>query len=133
MLYPERMEIRGPGWEEARPAREEERRTWAVRSAAFSALALAREVFGEDAEVRRARFPGRNGIEGLVTLSVPMDREDHRPTPPGGPDPSALEAHREREARFLSLAAQDPVLRQTRVLYVFEALRGSGSRTRRTA
>lgn len=134
MFDPEAMDARGPGWEEARPAREEARRTWAVRSAAFSALALAREVFGDEVEIRRASFPGRNGIDGLVTLRVPMGEVEGCPTPSGGPDVEELDAHRHREARFLALAALDPVLAQTRLLYVFEALSpASPSSRRRTA
>lgn len=104
---PESVEITGPGWEERREARQEERALWTVRTAAFVALSLAQKVFGPDSEVRRMPFPGRSGIDGLLTLRVPMDVNE-------------LEAHRGREQLFLALAGVDPVLRQTRLLFVFE-------------
>lgn len=98
-------EIMGPGWGDVRSARQEARHRWERRAAQWAALVLAQEVFGESTEARLAPYPAREGIQGLLSLDVPFH---------------ALADHRRREVIFLSLASRDPVLRQVKMLFVFE-------------
>ncbi len=104
-VNPEDHEVMGPGWEEIRSLRQEERERWERRAAQWSALALARIVFGEETSARLASYPSRGGIHGLLHLEVPFD---------------TLEDHRARESHFLELVARDPVLEQLPFLFAFD-------------
>ncbi len=91
-------------------AQAHERERWEARAAQWRARALAEAVFGgprgADVEAHLAgRAPG-GPFRGLLHLRVPFD---------------GLASHRQREAAFLTLAAQDPVLSRVPLLYVFGA------------
>lgn len=79
---------------------------WEVRAAQFRALELARQAFGHGARCSMLALRYRGAIRGLMHLDVPF---------------VDLEAHRVREATFLTLAANDPLLRQVPLIYVLGA------------
>jgi hypothetical protein len=82
---------------------------WELRAAQWSALDLARDVFGEEASAALSGYPARAAFRGLLHLEVPLE----------GIGRGDLERHREREARFTRLAALDPVLRRVSLVFVF--------------
>lgn len=98
---------RGPGWEERRDHRAEDRVRWTARSAQWAALGLARDLFGPSATVRwvGSGTPPATPFGGMLQLRVPF---------------GSLEDHRGRESRFLTLTRIDPVLASFPFLYVFE-------------
>jgi hypothetical protein len=100
-------ELRGPGWEERRDHRSLEVEAWARRAGAWSALELARAVFGPEVRVRLSPWAAPAPLRGLLELEVPFD---------------TLPQHREREARFLALAARDEVVSEAPFLFVFAPL-----------
>lgn len=110
-LDPEELDVMGPGWEEHRESRRVHRERWGVRAAEWKSLELAREVFGEGASVRLARYPARGAFSGLVSLEVPF---------------TGLDDHQVREKRFLSMVGVEPVLEQVRLVYVFEPVPAAG-------
>ncbi len=86
---------------------EEERRfRLEVQAARWRAMELARANFGEEARGSligvRAGAPWR----GLLRLAVPFE---------------GIDRQRSREARFLAMAAADPVLIRVPLLFVFSA------------
>ena len=87
----------------------EARGRWEVRAAQFRALELARETFGHATRGAMVALRHQGDIRGLMRLDVPF--ED-------------LEGHRRREAAFLSLAADDPLLNRIPIVYVLGAAHG---------
>lgn len=89
--------------------REERRARWAVRAAQWRAMELAEAVFGSVSDGSLQGLRASGAVRGLLVLRVPFD---------------GLEAHRDRETRFLQAAAEDPVLSGVPLLYVFGADHG---------
>ena len=82
----------------------ERRARWEVRAAQWRARELAEIVFGG---VRGSSMVGprsHGALRGLLELEVPFE---------------SLEAHQEREGRFVAAAAADPVLARVPLVYVF--------------
>lgn len=84
--------------------REERRSRWAVRAAQWRARELAEAVFGAVGESSLLGMRVAGPARGVLVLSVPF---------------GDLEHHRRREARFMAAAADDPVLGQVPLVYVF--------------
>ncbi|HET9948861.1 MAG TPA: hypothetical protein VFQ22_08060 [Longimicrobiales bacterium] len=82
----------------------EARARWEVRAAQWRAVELAERVFGHVSDAALIGLRARGSIRGLLRMDVPF----------GG-----LEAHHEREARFLAAVAADPVLARVPLVYVF--------------
>ncbi len=82
----------------------EERRTgrWEVRAAQWRALELARAAFGPGVRATLLGIRHRGSLRGLLKLDVPF---------------TDLDIHREREAAFLGMVGDDPLM--TRVPLVF--------------
>lgn len=89
---------------QVRPTAEERQLRLEVQAARWRAIELARDNFGEAARGTVIGIRGDGPWRGLLRLSVPFD---------------ALGPHRSREARFLALAAADPVLTRVPLLFVF--------------
>jgi len=81
----------------------EMRARWEVRAAQWRAHELAELVFGSVTSMGLSGIRGDGRLRGLLRLDVPFDD---------------LEAHRERESRFLSAVETDPVLSGVRLVYV---------------
>ncbi len=79
------------------------RARWEVRAAQWRAHELAELVFGSVSAVGLSGIRGDGTLRGLLRLEVPF---------------AGLEAHREREARFLSAVEADPLLSGVRLVYV---------------
>lgn len=75
-----------------------------ANSARWRAGALAEAIFGAGVVPRLRYARGAAGFQALVELEVPF---------------RGLEAHREREGRFLGEAARDEVLSRIPTLFVF--------------
>lgn len=86
-----------------RTEREVSRRRWEFAALRWRALALARAIFGAEARLDGSSA-GVGGFRGIVRLRVPF---------------ASLDAHREREARFVAWAARDDVLGPASLVYVF--------------
>ena len=108
------------GWLDPTVAQDHERERWEARAAQWRARALAEAVFGgprgSEVEANLTGHGSGGPFRGLLHLRVPFD---------------GLASHRQREAAFLMLAAQDPVLSRVPLLYVFgarEAVAPEGAR-----
>lgn len=86
------------------PSRSEQRARWEVRAAQWRAREIAESVFGRVAGSALIGLRSDGPLRGLLQLQVPF---------------CDLDAHREREARFLDAAAADPILERIRLVYVF--------------
>ena len=80
------------------------RARWAVRAAQWRARELAEAVFGDVGETRLRGLRTEGSARGLLTLAVPF---------------GDLDTHRDREARFMAAAYEDPVLSRVPLVYVF--------------
>jgi hypothetical protein len=76
---------------------------WEVRAAQWRALELARSVFGAEARGGMIGLRHHGPLRGLMLLDVPFD---------------GIERHRALEARFLAMAASDPLLCRVPLVYV---------------
>ncbi len=85
--------------------REEARRRWPVRAAAWRAVELAQAVFGGEVTGRLGGGASSGAFRGLLHLEVPF---------------GDLEAHRERERVFAACAARDEVLAGVPLVFVFD-------------
>lgn len=87
--------------EPASPA--EQRARWEVRAAQWRAHELAQLVFGRVSDMGLIGMRRKGGMRGLLRLDVPFDD---------------LDAHRDREARFMAAVSIDPILSTVPLLYV---------------
>jgi hypothetical protein len=101
----ERADREGAHWIEVREEKIPARQRWSIQAAKWRTLELARHIFGPDASLGPNGFPPRGAFQGLVRLEVPF--ED-------------LEAHRELEARFATMAGRDELLTQVPLVFVFD-------------
>jgi hypothetical protein len=76
---------------------------WEVRAAQWRALELARAAFGAEARGSMVGMRHHGPMRGLMRLDVPFDD---------------LAAHRRREAHFLGLVGEDPLLSRVPLVYV---------------
>lgn len=88
-------------------ARIHARRRWGLRAAQWRALELAAAVFGPGVRGHVSDGVLDGPFRGLLHLDVPF---------------SDLDSHRDREARFVTLAGADPVLSRVPVVYVFNGV-----------
>ena len=86
------------------PSISEQRARWEVRAAQWRAREIAESVFGRVAGTALLGLRSDGPLRGLLHLEVPFRN---------------LDAHREREARFLAVAADDPILERVPLVYVF--------------
>ena len=86
------------------------RARWEVRAAQWRARELAEFVFGSVSAMGLSGIRGEGVLRGLLSLQVPF---------------AGLEDHRQREARFLSAVAADPVLAGVALVYVIGPDAGS--------
>lgn len=84
--------------------REEARRRWPVRAAAWRAAELAEAIFGGEVAARLSGAAGTGAFRGLVHLEVPFE---------------GLDDHVERERIFTACAARDEVLARVPLVFVF--------------
>lgn len=84
--------------------REEARRRWPARAAAWRAVELAEIVFGGEVAARLGGASATGAFRGLLHLEVPFDD---------------LERHADRERVFAACAARDEVLAQVPLIFVF--------------
>jgi len=82
----------------------EQRARWAVRAAQWRARELAEAVFGRVGAASLVGLRPSGPMRGLLEMEVPFDD---------------LAAHREREARFMAAAREDPVLALVPLVFVF--------------
>ena len=81
----------------------EQRARWAVRAAQWRAHELAHVVFGGVSDMGLIGMRRGGDMRGLLRLDVPFDD---------------LDAHRDREARFMAAVSMDPLLSTVPLLYV---------------
>ncbi len=79
------------------------RARWEVRAAQWRAREIAELVFGEVTDSTLVSLRPDGPLRGLLHLEVPF---------------SDLEAHHEREERFMAAVHTDPVLARVRLVYV---------------
>lgn len=84
--------------------REEARRRWPTRAAAWRAVELAEIVFGGEVRARLGGASATGVFRGLLHLEVPFD---------------GLEGHAERERVFVACAGRDEVLAAVPLVFVF--------------
>lgn len=82
----------------------EQRQRWEVWTAMWRARELAESVFGRVSGTSLIGIRPHGDLRGVLTLDVPF---------------AGLEAHREREARFMAAADDDPILARVPLVYVF--------------
>ena len=80
-----------------------------MRAAEWRARELAETVFGRVAGASLLGLRLGGELRGLLHLEVPF---------------VDLDVHRDRERRFLAAAADDPILTQVPLVYVFGSERG---------
>lgn len=84
--------------------REEARRRWPTRAAAWRAAELAEIVFGGEVRVRLGGGSAAGPFRGLLHLEVPFE---------------GLDRHARRERVFVACAGRDEVLASVPLVFVF--------------